>query len=238
MTAQPPKASPILYARVAGVAYLVIMGVAMLYGGLVESKLIVSGNDVATANNILVHQSLFRLGIVLVLMIYVSVVVASWALYVILRTVDENLALLALLFRSAEAIVGGATVLTSFAVLYVLAGNGPSNPFEPQQLQALAGRLIDVRTAGLDIVLILIGIGATVFCYLLFKSKYIPRPLAAWGIFTYLSMLSLGLVSILFPNHPLLLETVLYGVGGSFEFVFGLWLLFKGIDLERWNHYA
>jgi hypothetical protein len=238
MTAQPPKASPILYARVAGVAYLVIMGVAMLYGGLVESKLIVSGNDVATANNILVHQSLFRLGIVLVLMIYVSVVVASWALYVILRTVDENLALLALLFRSAEAIVGGATVLTSFAALYVLAGNGPSNPFEPQQLQALAGRLIDVRTAGLDIVLILIGIGATVFCYLLFKSKYIPRPLAAWGIFTYLSMLSLGLVSILFPNHPLLLETVLYGVGGSFEFVFGLWLLFKGIDLERWNHYA
>lgn len=238
MTAQPPKASPILYARVAGVAYLVIMGVAMLYGGLVESKLIVSGNDVATANNILVHQSLFRLGIVLVLMIYVSVVVASWALYVILRTVDENLALLALLFRSAEAIVGGATVLTSFATLYVLAGNGPSNPFEPQQLQALAGRLIDVRTAGLDIVLILIGIGATVFCYLLFKSKYIPRPLAAWGIFTYLSMLSLGLVSILFPNHPLLLETVLYGVGGSFEFVFGLWLLFKGIDLERWNHYA
>ena len=238
MTAQPPKASPILYARVAGVAYLVIMGVAMLYGGFVESKLIVSGNDVATANNILVHQSLFRLGIVLVLMIYVSVVVASWALYVILRTVDENLALLALLFRSAEAIVGGATVLTSFAALYVLAGNGPSNPFEPQQLQALAGRLIDVRTAGLDIVLILIGIGATVFCYLLFKSKYIPRPLAAWGIFTYLSMLSLGLVSILFPNHPLLLETVLYGVGGSFEFVFGLWLLFKGIDLERWNHYA
>ena len=238
MTAQPPKASPILYARVAGVAYLVIMGVAMLYGGLVESKLIVSGNDVATANNILVHQSLFRLGIVLVLMIYVSVVVASWALYVILRTVDENLALLALLFRSAEAIVGGATVLTSFAALYVLAGNGPSNPFEPQQLQALAGRLIDVRTAGLDIVLILIGIGATVFCYLLFKSKYIPRPLAAWGIFTYLSMLSLGLVSILFPNHPLLLETVLYGVGGSFEFVFGLWLLFKGIDLDRWNHYA
>jgi len=238
MTAQPPKASPLLYARVAGVAYLVIMGVAMLYGGLVESKLIVSGNDVATANNILAHQSLFRLGIVLVLMIYVSVVVASWALYVILRTVDENLALLALLFRSAEAIVGGATVLTSFAALYVLAGNGPSNPFEPQQLQALAGRLIDVRTAGLDIVLILIGIGATVFCYLLFKSKYIPRPLAAWGIFTYLSMLSLGLVSILFPNHPLLLETVLYGVGGSFEFVFGLWLLFKGIDLERWNHYA
>ena len=238
MAAQPPNATPLLYARVAGIAYLVIMSVAMLYGGLVESKLVVSGNDAATANNILAHESLFRLGIVLALVIYVSVVVASWALYVILRTVHQNLALLALLFRSAEAIVGAATVLTSFAALYALAGNDVSNAFEAQQLQALAARFLDVRTAGLDIVLILIGIGATVFCYLLFKSKYIPRPLAAWGIFTYLSMLSLGLVSVLFPGHPLILETILYGVGGSFEFVFGLWLLFKGIDLEQWNHYA
>jgi hypothetical protein len=94
-----------------------------------------------------------------------------------------------------------------------------------------------VRTAGLDIVLVFIGLGATVFCYLLFKSKYIPKPLATWGIFTYLSMLSLALVSILFPNHPLMLEYVLYGVGALFELVLGLWLVFKGVDLQQWaNH--
>jgi hypothetical protein len=61
---------------------------------------------------------------------------------------------------------------------------------------------------------------------------------AAWGIFTYLSMLFLGLVSILFPNHPLMLEVVLYGVGGSFELVLGLWLVFKGVDLQQWEKYA
>ena len=167
-----------------------------------------------------------------------SVVVLSWALYVILRTVDKNLALLALLLRSAEAVVGAATVLISFVVLLVLGGQDPSIVFETEQLQALAGRFLDVRTAGLDIVLIFIGLGATVFCYLLFKSKYIPRTLAAWGIFTYLSMLFLGLVSILFPSHPLMLETVLYSLGGLFEFVIGLWLLFKGIDIPQWHNYA
>ncbi|MBW1761768.1 MAG: DUF4386 domain-containing protein [Deltaproteobacteria bacterium] len=201
----------------AGVAYLVITIVAVLYGSLVESKLIESGNDAATATNILANESLFRVGIVLVLIIYVSVVVASWALYVILRTVHKNLALLALLLRSAEAVLGAATVLIS---------------------QVLAGRFIDVRTAGLDIVLIFIGLGATVFCYLLFKSRYIPKPLAAWGILTYLSMLSLALVSILFPNHPLMLANVLYGVGASFELVLGLWLVFKGVDLQQWEQYA
>lgn len=238
MTNSTPDASPLVYARVAGAAYLVIIIVAMLYGGLVESKLIVSGNDAATANNIMANESLFRIGIVAVLIIYASVVVASWALYVILRTVNKNLALLALLLRSAEAIVGAATVLISFAVLYVLGNNGRASAFEAEQLHSLAGRFIDVRTAGLDIVLVFIGLGATIFCVLLFKSKYIPRPLVAWGIFTYLSMLFLGLVSILFPNHPLMLETVLYGVGALFELVFGLWLVFKGIDLEQWASYV
>jgi len=233
-----PEASPLVYARVAGAAYLVITVVAVLYGGLVESQLIVSGNDAATANNILAHESLFRVGIVLVLVIYASVVVASWALYVILRTVHKNLALLALLLRSAEAIVGAATVLLSFAVLYVLEGGGSPSALEPEQLQAFAGRLIDVRTAGLDIVLVFIGLGATVFCVLLFRSRYIPRPLAAWGIFTYVSMLGLAFVSILFPNHPLMLANVLYGVGALFELVLGLWLLFKGVDLQQGDKHA
>ena len=238
MTNRTAEASPLVYARVAGVAYLTIAIVAVLYATLVETQLVVSGNDTATANNILANESLFRVGIVLVLIIYVSVVVASWALYVILRTVHKNLALLALLLRSAEAVVGAATVLISFAVLYVLGGKGPSNAFDTELLQALAGRFLDVRTAGLDIVLVFIGLGATIFCYLLFKSKYIPRWLAAWGIFTYSSMLFLALVSILFPNHPLVLEVVLYSVGELFEVVLGLWLVFKGIDVQQWENRA
>ncbi|MGB9339701.1 MAG: DUF4386 family protein, partial [Polyangiales bacterium] len=52
------RVSPLVYARVAGGAYLVITVVAMLYEGLVESQLVVSGNDAATADNILVHENL------------------------------------------------------------------------------------------------------------------------------------------------------------------------------------
>jgi len=69
MTTQATDASTRPYARVAGVAYLVIVIVALLYGVLVQSQLIVPGNDVATANNILANESLFRIGIVLVLTI-------------------------------------------------------------------------------------------------------------------------------------------------------------------------
>jgi hypothetical protein len=127
----------------------------------------------------------------------------------------------------AEAIVGVATLLTSFAVWYVLNAEGSTSAFSPDQLHVLASRLLDVRTAGLDIVLLFIGVGATIFCYLFWSSRYIPRPLAGWGIFTYLSMLVLALVSILVPNHPLMLETILYSAGAAFELIFGLWLLVK-----------
>jgi hypothetical protein len=219
-----------LYARVAGGAYLAIVLAAFVYGGLVESQLVVPGDDAVTAANILANPLQFRLGIVLVFTIYASVVVASWALFIVLRDVHENLALLALLFRMAEAVVGASTILTSFAVWYLLSAEGSASAFSPDELHALAGRLVDVRTAGLDIVLLFIGVGGTIFCYLLFRSRLIPRPLAAWGIFTYLSMLVLALVSILIPDHPLMLETVLYFAGGAFELIFGLWLLVKAVD--------
>ena len=237
MTDRTSEASPRIYARVAGFAYLLIIVIGILNESFIDSKLIVSGNDAATSTNIMANDLLFRIGIAGVLILYSSVVLLSWALYVILKTVNKNLALLAMLFRSGEAILGGATVLISFIVLLLLNGKGYSTVFETEQLQALAGLFLNVRTAGLDIVLIFVGLGGTLFCCLFFKSKYVPRILAAWGIFTYLSMLILSFISILLPNHPVMIETVLYALGVVFELIFGFWLLFKGINVHQWDNH-
>jgi hypothetical protein len=199
----------------------------------IDSKIIVSGNDAATVSNILANDLLFRSGIVLVLIIYASVAVLSHSLYVILKTVNKNIALLAMLLRSIEATLGSVTALMSFFVVLLLNSENYSTVFEPEQLQALVGLFLNVRTAGLDIVLIFVGLGGTLFCYLFFKSKFVPRLLAAWGIFTYLSMLLLAFISILLPNHPAMIETVLYGLGTVFELIFGFWLLFKGVNIEQ-----
>jgi hypothetical protein len=233
MTARIADTSQLIAARVAGFAYLLIIILSILNVNFIDSKLIVSGNDAATANNIMANDLLFRIGIAGVLIIYTSVVVLSLALYVILKTVNKNLALLAMLLRLGEAILGGVTVLISFIVLLLLNGKDYSTVFETEQLQALAGLFLNVRTAGLDIVLIFVGLGGTVFCYLFFRSKYVPRILAAWGILTYLSMLILSFVSILLPNHPAMIEIVLYALGTFFELIFGFWLLFKGVNVQQ-----
>jgi len=232
MTNHTTQASATSYARVAGFLYIFIIIIGVLNGIFIDSKLIVTGNDAATATNIIANDLLFRTGIVSILILYAAVVVLSWALYVILKKENKNLALLAMLLRFGEAILGGATVLIGFIVLGLLNGKGYSTVFETEQLQALVRLFLNVRTAGLDIVLIFVGMGGTVFCYLFFKSKYVPRLLAVWGIFTYLSMLILSFISILFPNHPEMIEIVLYTLGASFELIFGFWLLIKGVSVN------
>jgi hypothetical protein len=219
----PPSA----YVRTAGASYLFVILVGMLSVSLIDSRLIVAGDSAATARNILAHELLFRIGVIAVLAMYAGVVVLSASLFVVLKAVDEGLARIAMLLRISEAILGAATALLSFVALALLTGDTHSSGIAIEHAQDLAALFLDVRGAGLDVVLVFVGLGGTVFCYLFYKSWYVPRPLAAWGIFTYLSMLGLASVSIAFPRHPVALETILYSAGGLFEVVFGLWLLFK-----------
>ena len=109
---------------------------------------------------------------------------------------------------------------------------------EQDQLQALVGLFLQVRSAGLDVILIFIGMGGTLFCYLFFTSKYVPRILAAWGMITYVSMLILSLVSIISPNFPESVKMIFYAPGGLFEILFGFWLLIKGVNVEQWKKRA
>ena len=227
--------SPLVYARVAGLAYLLTMALGLFSVNFVYSNLIVSGNNAETVDNIMKNPLLFRLGIASEIMMFVLVVLLSLALYVILKTVNKNLALLALFWRLAEAIIGGGvTVLSGLVPLLLLNSQAE---FETEHLQALVGLFLGVRPAGLDVVLIFIGMGGTVFCYLFFTSRYVPRILAAWGILTYLTMLIISFASILIPNLPETMKMAFYAPGGLFEIIFGFWLLFKGVNLQHWGNH-
>jgi len=228
-------ASARAHARIVGLAYLAITLGGALGVGWLDARLHVEGDDAATAANLLAHAMSFRLGIVSVLVIYASVLVASWALYLLLERVDRPLALLALLLRAAEAIVGFTTALTSLAVVQLLRPRGSASGLEEGSLPAWVGLSLELRTAALDVVLFLIGVGGTIFLALLWRSRLIPRGLSAWGVFTYLSMLGLAILSILVVDHPRGIETALYGMGATFEGVFALWMLAKGVDVERWR---
>ena len=103
-------------ARVAGFAYLLSLATEVVSEFRIKPPLIVAGNAAETARNILAHESLFRLGIAFDLIYAVGTVALLTALYVILKPVNRNLALLATFWRLVYAVMWVVIALNSFMV--------------------------------------------------------------------------------------------------------------------------
>ena len=80
--------------RVAGFIYLLLSVIAPFRLMYIPNALFVRGNATATANNIVAHETLFRLGIVSDLISGVIVIFLALALYRLFKGVDQNLAVL------------------------------------------------------------------------------------------------------------------------------------------------
>src|SRR4029077_13792973 len=96
------ETSPQIYARIAGVLYLMIIVIGFSSEFFVRDKLVMSGDVTATANNIASSESLWRTSVACELILLVCAVALTLIFYVLLRPVNKNLALLAVLFNIVE----------------------------------------------------------------------------------------------------------------------------------------
>ena len=92
-------------ARMAGFLYLIYIVASIFANGLGRSKLIVLGDAATTAGNIMASAWQFRIGFVIDLIAGVLFLLTAWALYVLLKPVNKNIALLFLLLN-----LGGVAV--------------------------------------------------------------------------------------------------------------------------------
>ena len=182
-------------AKVAGFLYLFLMVTGIFAEFYARGPLIVPGDAVQTARNIVASERLFRVGIVSDLITFAGDVALLWALYVVLRPINRNLALLAAFWRLGECSILAVILLNEFAALALLSGADYLRAVDTQQLQALVYTLLRVYGAGFQIGFVFLGLGSAVFSYLWLKSRYIPRALAAWGIFSSAVMAIVTIVS-------------------------------------------
>jgi hypothetical protein len=232
MTISPVDESQRKAAKAAGFAYLITL-VTVVYANFgIHDRLIVESNA-ETARNILAHERLFRIGIAGDLVYCAGVVVLLTALYVILKPVNRGLALLAAFWRLVYVLMWLVMTLNLFNALRLLSGADYSRAFEAEPLQALVSLYLGTRFDYYYVGLLFGALASTVYGYLWFKSRYIPRALAAFGVVSSAFCVVCTFVFYIFPNFDKLVNLWWFDTPMTlFDIALSFWLLFKGLRLS------
>jgi hypothetical protein len=217
-------------AKVVGLAYLLALPPAIFAEFYVRTQLIAFDNALQTAQNIMAHERLFRLGTASNLTVFALDVVLIAALYVVLKPVNRTLALVATGWGLIETATLVFVTLTDFDVLRILSGANYLHAFEANQLQALARLSVGAHGAAYNVGLVLAGLRSIAFCYLWFKSRLIPRTLAVWGVVASFLMGGCSFAFIIVPELAKVVGVEIYGAPiFFFELAMGFWLVLKGL---------
>jgi hypothetical protein len=224
-------------ARLAGGLYLAYIVICILTDVFGHSHFIVDGDAATTTTNIMAHGWQFRAGFVGDLIAAVLFFLAAWTLYVLLKPVNKNLALLFLLLNLGGVVLQCMNDLNLLAALLLSSGADYLNVFQPSQLHALAMAFLDFYKQGFWICQIFFGAWLFPLGYLIFKSGFLPRILGIIFMMHCVGWLITFGQYFLFPGYDFI-TYVTYPLGFVAEFGLTLWLLIKGVDIERRNKYA
>jgi hypothetical protein len=136
------------------------------------------------------------------------------------------------------AVIQGINQLPSLIVLLLLSGAGYFAAFEPSQLDALVLLFLNAREYGVYIWQSVFVLHLVVLGYLVFKSGYFPRVLGVLLILGALGYLTDSFGNILFPNYEPIFGVVVAVTSIIGELPFFLWLLIKGVNVQKWHDRA
>ncbi len=219
-------------ARITGAVYLLYFLTAIL-GEFLLKGLVVDGDATATATNILAHQSLYRLGLATGLIATACYIAVTALFYGLFKPVSRSLSLLAAFFSLVGCAILAFASLFQLAPLVVLGGSQYLSVFKVEQLRALALMFLELNTQANNICVVFFGVYCLLIGYLTFKSAFLPRILGV-----LMALAGLGWLTFLSPplaNHLSPYNLVL---GFVAELALMLWLLVKGVNVQRWQEQA
>ena len=233
MTGSTVTTSPQRYARMAGFCYLLGALTSVFGQMVVRDWFVVSDSATATAANILSHESLFRLGFVSSLMTVPFHIVWAVLFYRLFTPVNRNISLIAVFVMLMGCTMWALSSFFYIAPLLVLKGTSSSSAFAPEQLQALAFMLLRLNVQAYDIGLVFFGFWCALIGYLILKASFLPRLIGAAEVLAglaYLTLLWQPLARYLYPYN--------LALAGPGEISLLLWLLVKGVNVDKWKQTA
>src|SRR5207249_10571259 len=156
----------------------------------------------------------------------------SLILYVLLRPVQKNLALLAAFFGLVSTAVFAVAELFYFAPSFILGGADYLKTFSPDQLNTLALLSLKLYGYGGGIFMVFYGVASILRGYLIFRSGYLPKSLGFLLALAGLAFVARNFALVLTPAYAfdgLLLPMSIAAVSMT------VWLLIRGVDVARWE---
>jgi hypothetical protein len=230
MTQKAKEWSPKVKARLAGV-FQVLEGLTSAFGQVnVLGRLLVVGNAAATAENILQHETLFRLGFASSLFGVVFHLAWAFLFYQLFRPVNRSVSLCAVFVILICCALQAVTALLYFAPWLLLSAGSSLSAFTQQQLQALAYMFLRLNGLTFDTTLVFFGLWCVLTGYLIFRSTFLPRILGV-----LLAIDGLGWMTFIWPSLGHYLFPGIAVASGLGEIPLQLWLLIFGVNNERWK---
>jgi hypothetical protein len=219
--------------KIAGFGYLIIFITGIFSNFFVLENLIVYGDAATTASNIIGNDSLFRIGILSFMLMVIFDVVLAWALYVLLKPVNQNLSLLSGWLRLVNSTIFGIALFNLFNVLQILSGAEYLNAFGTDQSHAQVMLNFNTFNTTWLIGLVFFGLHLLVLGNLIFKSGYIPKFIGLFLVVAAIGYLIDSCANFILPNYIVykdifMIIVVVPGIVGELSLTF--WLLFKGVN--------
>jgi hypothetical protein len=180
-------------------------------------------------------KELFRKSIVGDLLMQVCDIPSIVIFYILLKPVSKWLSLLAAAFNGIQTAVLAINKIYLLVTLSFLGNEEYLKAFDPHQRQALAYLSLDLHESGYGIGLIFFGFTCLITGYLMFRSGYFPRIIGVMQIIAGLSYLINSFAQILSPAFAAALFPAIVVPAFIGELATCLWLLVKGLNVEKWN---
>jgi hypothetical protein len=214
-------------ARITGGFYLAFILASVLADALGHIGL---GDAEQVYQAIVTDVGSFRLALVIALMSAFLFLMAAWGLYVLLRPVDQHLALLFLLLNAVGVAIQCASMFPLISALLQGGGASRMQAYSAAQLEGLAYLSINVYKTGFVTAQLFFGTWLFPLGYLVYRSRFLPRFLGVLLMLDGIGVLIWFLQALLLPAHPAIRYP---GVAVSFiaEVGLTLWLLVKGVKV-------
>lgn len=179
-------------------------------------------------------ESQFYIGAFSILFMSLGVVGISVLLYPILEKHNRIIAIIYLCSRVMECLLLIIGVIIYFLLVklsqeFIGVGSPDSSYF-----QTIAGVAVEARYSSYQVAMIILSFASIMFCYLLYKTRLIPRSISVIGIIGYASVLVSAPLDLVGRIDTTGTGGILYIPGALFElFLFPIWLFIKGFNTAK-----